>query len=184
MRLASRILFAWLASAAALPAADLLKREVFGSIGLGRIYDDEGSLGQGLNGGGGFGYRVRPRFGVEAEINAFRTRREFSPAYPPYRAGGVLLMGNGLLYFARGTVQPYVLFGAGLLHYRNLSDFSGTAGRSGNGLALNAGFGIRIFAAPRLSLRPEVRIYGGSAGGAAEAPISDLRLSIGVAYHW
>jgi hypothetical protein len=180
-----RILFLALAASAAASGADLLKREAFGTIGLGRIYDDEGSLGQGLNGGGGFGYRLSPRFGVEAGINAFRTSREFSSAYPAYRANGVLLSGSGLLYFGHGIAQPYLALGAGLLHYRNVSDFSGmTTGRSSNGLAVNAGFGLRIFATRQISIRPEVRIYGGRAGNAVPAPFADLRLSIGAGYHW
>jgi hypothetical protein len=185
MSFIARILFLALAASAAASGADFLKREVFGAVGLGRVYDDEGSLGRGINGGAGLGYRLSPRFGVEAEANFFGTSREFSPAYPPYRANGILLSAGGLLYFARQTAQPYLVFGAGLLHFRNVSDFSGTStGRSGNGLALNAGFGVRIFASSHFSIRPEVRVYHGRAGNAPEAPFSYLRLAVGAGYHW
>lgn len=181
MRLVVALLFA----AAAASGGELLKKEVFGAVGIGKTYDDEGSLGAGLNGGGGFGYRLSHRFGVEAEVNAFRTRREFSPVFPAYQAHGTHAMGNGLLYFNRGAAQAYLIFGAGVLHFRNQADFAGSsAGRSGNGFAANAGFGVRIFATQRVSLRPEFRVYAGGAGGAVEAPFGDMRLSLGIGYHW
>ena len=34
-----------------------LRNEVFGAVGVGATWHDEGSLGSGLTGGGGFGYR-------------------------------------------------------------------------------------------------------------------------------
>src|SRR5690242_328741 len=84
------------------------KREVFGTIGIGKTADDEGSLGSGVNGGGGFGYRLTRRFGVKAEVNAFRTRRDFSAGFQPFEATGVFAMGNGLLYLNRGRTQVYL----------------------------------------------------------------------------
>jgi hypothetical protein len=176
---------ALLLAAGCLTAADPPRRDVFGFVGYGKTYDDEGSLGAGLNGGGGFGYRLTRRFGVQGDVNLFRTRREFGAGYPDYTAHGALVMGNGLLHFSSSAVQPYLLFGAGLLNYTNDVDFGGApVNRSGTGFALDVGFGVKAFLRPNLSLRPEVRIYAGGAGSAVERPFSDLLFSIGVGYHW
>lgn len=174
-----------LAGAAPIWCQDFLKREVFGSIGIGKTYDDEGSLGQGLNGGGGFGYRLTHRFGVEAEVNAFRTRRDFSSAFAPFQASGALVLGNGLLYLNRGRGQVYLIGGAGLLHVRNRVRFGGVPlNRTDRGLAVGLGIGVKIFATKHFVLRPDARIYGGNSGSAVEAPFTDLRFSMGAGYCW
>jgi opacity protein-like surface antigen len=164
---------------------DLVRREVFGAIGIGKTYDDEGSLGSGLNAGGGFGYRLSQRFALEAEVNGFRTRRDFSSSFAPFQANGAHVMGSGLLYLSRGRAQAYLLLGAGLLHVHVKNGFGELpAGQSGNGFAVNLGGGLKIFMRPHFSLRPELRIYSGGAGGAVEPPFSDIRISLGVGYHW
>lgn len=158
---------------------------MFGAIGIGKTYDDEGSLGSGLNAGGGFGYRLSRRFGVEADVNGFRTRRDFSPSFSPFQANGVHVMGSGLLYLNRGRAQAYLLLGGGLQHVHVKSGFGGApTGRSANGFAVNLGGGLKIFVSPHVSLRPELRIYSGGSGKAVEPPFSDIRISLGVGYHW
>jgi opacity protein-like surface antigen len=174
-----------LAGSAPASGQDFLRKEVFGVIGVGKTYDDEGSLGKGINGGGGFGYRLSRRFGAELEVNAFKTRREFASVVPAYESNGVHIMANGLLYLNQGRTQGYLIFGAGLLHFRNTMGFAGVDfDRSGNGLAVGIGAGLKIFVKERLSLRPEFRIYGGAAGGAVEPPFTDMRASMGLGYHW
>ena len=180
-----KLLWMILALAASAFGQEYLKYEAFGTIGIGKTYDDEGSLGSGLNGSGGFGYRLARRFGVEAEVNAFRTTREFSSQFPPFRASGVHVTGSGLLYLNRGRAQAYLLLGAGLAHVRVKADFGGApATPSGDGLAVTFGFGVKAFITKNLSLRPEVRVYSADAGNAIEAPFADLRVSMGVGYHW
>ena len=184
-----RLLIAGLFAVSVLAAADTaegyLNRELFGTVGIGKAYDDEGSLGSGLNGGGGFGYRLSQRFGVEAEINAFRTVREFGPLFPPFRATGVHAMGYGLLYFNRGRAQAYLIFGAGLLHSSNPVGFAGArSDPSANGFAANLGAGIKIFVSEHVSLRPEFRIYAGDSRGVVEPPLGVMRFSMGIGYHW
>lgn len=175
----------YLAAPATASGEDFLKKEVFGAIGIGKTYDDEGSLGSGVNVGGGFGYRLWSRIGVEVEVNAFRTRREFSSAYPPFQASGAHVMGSGLLYLSRGRGQAYLLFGGGLLHTRLESGFGSVpVPRSANGFAVNLGGGMKIFVNPHVSLRPELRIYVGDSRGAVEPPFGDIRFSMGVGYHW
>ena len=102
-----------------LAAADLPKREVFGAIGLGKHYDDEGSLGSGLNGGGGLdtgcraGSEWKRRSTVSAPVASSvpRSRR--------FRRMGA--HGDGqrpATLNQSAAAQAYVLFGAGLLHAR------------------------------------------------------------------
>jgi len=162
--------------------------EMFGTVGVGKTYDDEGSLGSGFNGGGGIGYRMRPKFAVEFDFSAFRHERETSFGLLLFSGSGIFATGNALYYFGSGSgrVQPYVIGGAGILHKRNTSSFEGQPPLdiSGTGFALNIGTGAKIFLAPRFSLRPEFRIFSGKAGPAVEAPFSIIRAAVGAAYHW
>ena len=135
--------------------------------------------------GGGFGYRLSQRFAVEAEVNGFRTRRDFSSSFAPFQANGAHVMGSGLLYLSRGRAQAYLLLGGGLLHVHVKNGFGGVpAGKSANGFAVNFGGGLKIYVSPHVSLRPELRIYSGASREAVEPPFSDIRISLGVGYHW
>jgi hypothetical protein len=161
------------------------KQEGFGFIGIGKNYDDEGSIGKGLSTGGGWGYRLSSRFGMEGELNWFRNKREFGSMYPPFQGDGMFLMGSGLWYFTQGRVEGYLIGGAGLAHYRTKVDFSGNeVHRSGNGFAANFGSGVKVHITERIYLRPELRILMGNAGSAIEAPLRHLRLSVGMGYRW
>ena len=162
-----------------------LRNEVFGAVGVGATWHDEGSLGSGLTGGGGFGYRLSRRFGLEAEVNAFRTTRDYSPLYPPFQASGVHAMGNGLLYLNRGRAETYLICGAGLMHVSDSTGFAGSQPvSSADGFAASLGAGIKIFVSEHLSLRPEFRIYAGDSRGVVEPPLGVLRFSMGIGYHW
>jgi hypothetical protein len=159
---------------------------VFGQIGGAKVYDDEGSLGSGLYGGGGFGYRLHRRFSVEAEISRFEHEREIGGGAFRFAGAGTFAAGNLLLHLKTGSVQPYVLAGAGLLHYRNSSTLSGLPANSSTRFAGTAGFGVLGFLTPRVSVRPEVRVSigGATSWAGVEPPVSVLRYSIGIGYHW
>jgi len=179
------VILGWLtAGVGSASGQEFLKREVFGNIGVGKTYDDEGSLGKGINGGGGFGYRLTHRFGVEAEINGFQTKRVFSPDFAPFRASGAFVLGNGLWYLNRGRAQIFLIGGVGMLHVQNRVSFAGSVDRSDNGVAMAFGAGVKIFVRPHILLRPEFRIYGGDSGQAVETPFTDMRFSMGVGYTW
>jgi hypothetical protein len=168
------LLFLLLLAVASMCGQDTPKREVFGVTGIGKTYDDEGSLGKGLHGGGGFGYRFTRRFGAEIEATAFRTRREFPTQV--FEASGAMLLGNGLLHLTGGRVQWYLLGGAGLLYVRNnLTD---------HGLVLALGTGVKIYPTRRFVLRPEVRLFAGNSGRAVEAPFTGVRVSMGAGFCW
>lgn len=161
------------------------RREVFGTIGIAKTYDDEGSLGKGLHGGGGFGYRFTERLGAEVEITGFRTRRELSFTPAAFKASGAMVLGNGLLYLIRGRGEWYLIGGAGMLHIRNEVGFAGTpVNVAANGPAIDLGTGIKIHATRHLVLRPEVRLFMGNSEGAVEAPFAGLRVSMAAGFCW
>jgi hypothetical protein len=180
-----RILSLIAATAAAILGQDHAKRELFGTIGIAKTYDDEGSLGTGLHGGGGFGYRFTRRLGAEVEVTGFRTRREFGSAYPAFQASGAMVLGNGLLYLSRGRAEWYLTGGAGMLHIRNHIGFSGVpVNLADDGLAVDLGTGIKIHASSHFVLRPEVRLFAGNGGRAVEAPFSGVRVSMTAGFCW
>jgi hypothetical protein len=163
------------------------RSEVFGSIGYASVADDEGSLGGGISGGVGAGFRLTPRFGVEFDFDTLRNRRTTSGGSLEFAGHGYVASGSGVLYFRRGRVQPYLALGAGVLHYTSENGFSGTPAvkRSGTGAAAIAGLGALFFVSPHVSLRPDLRMIAGSAGGiqVIEGPVM-LRISFGLGYHW
>jgi len=178
---------AFLAVAAPLAAQNYTRRaEVYGQIGAGVTYDDEGSIGNGIAGGGGIGVRFLRRLGAEFDVNAFRHERNFS--FGRLTGSGQFFTGNLVFHFTTGRVQPYILAGAGGLHSRLETPFSGTpVFRETTTFAGDVGAGLKIFANERWSIRPEVRIYaGGNTPNfqSSDALVSHVRVSIGVGYHW
>jgi opacity protein-like surface antigen len=172
----------------ALCAQDYTKKgELYGQIGLGVTYDDEGRIGNGFAAGGGVGYRFTPRLGAEFDINAFRHERNVAAGQILFRGAGQFFTGNLVFHFKTGRVQPYVLAGAGGLLYDNQS-FLGPAKppQTRFGFAGDFGSGVKFFVNEHWSIRPEVRYYTGANPrfGAIEGPVSNLRVSVGVGYHW
>jgi opacity protein-like surface antigen len=164
----------------ALPMAAQQRRvDVFGLVGVGATYDDEGSLGKGVSGAGGIGYRLTKRFGVEGEVNAFQSKREFGSIVPPFQHSGAHVMGNALLHFGPQRAPFYLLGGVGLAHVKNK-----TTDRSDDAFNLGFGFGFKFYATDRVYIRPDFRIFAGSTNQAAESPFSMLRVAIGVGYSW
>lgn len=151
------------------------RTDVFGVIAHGRLYDDEGKLGSGLSGGGGVGYRLRKRLGVEGEVTGFRSERDFGAGREPFRNSGVFVMGNALAHFGPPRAQFYLLGGAGVANVRNRN-----SGVSESGFAINCGAGFKFFASEHIYVRPDFRIYGKSGG----ALYTLMRIGIGVGYSW
>ena len=162
-----------------LAAQQIPRTEVFGLIGLGKVYDDEGSLGSGPSGGGGIGYRLRKRLGVEGEVNFVRSSRDFGGGAPSFRHNGFHLMGNALAHFGPPRAQFYLLGGAGLAHVRNVQ-----ADISESKFGINFGLGMKIYASEHIYIRPDLRIFGSGGGQALESPFTVIRIGIGVGYSW
>lgn len=162
-----------------LSAQQIPRADVFGTIGIGKVYDDEGSLGSGLAGGGGVGYRLRKRLGVEAEVNAFRSERDFGQVVAPFRFSGFQVMGNALAHFGPRRAQFYLLGGAGVMGVRNRNrDVSDTK------FGIGFGVGMKIFASEHIYIRPDLRIFGRGGSNLVGDPITVLRIGIGAGYSW
>lgn len=161
--------------------------EVFGHLGGGKTYDDEGSLGNGFDIGGGVGFRLTPKFGVEGQVNRIAYKRDFSSGVR-FAGTAVFTTANVLYHFSRSQAQPYVVGGVGFVHHENRSRFpedSFLPKRTSNGFAKNFGAGVKIFLSKNFSLRPEFRVFlGDTAGSNVEPPFSVGRASVAVSYHW
>jgi hypothetical protein len=162
------------------------KYSVFGQGGVARIFDDEGSLGSGYYFGGGLGYRFHRRLGAEFDVFRFRHERDVAGGRLQFAGTGTYVTGNVLFYLSQAAVQPYLLGGIGGFRYTNRSNPQTTPETSSTRLAGSAGFGLQAFVTSRVALRPEVRLMIGGArmAGGVEPPISALRFSMGVGYHW
>jgi len=161
------------------------RAEVYGLIGAGVTYDDEGSIGNGIAGGGGIGYRFTKRLGAEFDFNAFHHQRNFSLGR--LTGSGQFYTGNLIFHFTTGRAQPFILVGAGGLHSRLESPFSGIlVARESSEFAGDFGAGVKIFVGERWSIRPEARVYAAATTTfpSAESLVSHVRVSIGVGYHW
>lgn len=182
------IVFALLSLAPVAFAQDYSSRgEIFGSIGGGKASDDEGSIGSGFDFGGGIGYRVTPRFGIEGQVNRFAYKRELS-AGRRFEGSAIFTTANLVYHFATGRAQPYVFGGVGFVHHENRSqlDLATFVGdRQADALAGNFGAGAKIFLSKHISVRPEFRVFVGDAkGSGVEPPFSVVRGSVGISYHW
>src|SRR5215211_3225360 len=104
-----RLIICLLAFAPAVFAQDFTpKGEVFGNVGAGKAYDDEGGIGNGLDFGGGIGYRITPKFGVEGYVNSIRHKREFGNGVV-FEGTGTFVSANAIYHFSTAKVQPYVI---------------------------------------------------------------------------
>jgi opacity protein-like surface antigen len=161
--------------------------EIFGSVGGGKAYDDEGSIGKGVDFGGGIGYRLTPRFGIEGQVNRISYNRDL-PLSARFEGTAVFTTANVLYHFTTSKAQPYVIGGLGFVHHENRARFaeeSTTFIRSTNGIATNFGAGVKIFLSKKFSLRPEFRVFiADTKGSGVEPPFSVWRGSIGFSYHW
>ncbi len=136
----------------------LYKGRVYGGVGGGRFYDDEGSLGRGLTYRTGVEWRPLNCMGLEAELLGIHHTR--SDAFQ-VRGNARALSANAVYYFSRSKAQPYVLGGFGLLKVDYRYSWPGTANgefqKSKTEPALNFGVGVRLFISRRWSLDPQFR---------------------------
>lgn len=159
------------------------RAEVFGSLGGGKAYEDEGLRGNGLTIGGGVGYRLTPRVGIEAQVNGMHYRRDFRSGVR-FEGTVVLTTANLLYHFSTSRVQPYVFGGIGHSYDRRNSQFPGAPflpQQTANGYAINFGVGVKIFLNKKYSLRPEWAFGGGTS---FEQSIALGRASLAFTYHW
>lgn len=156
------------------------KAELYGGIGYGKFYDDEGSLGRGPIYRAGVGVRVASRLALRAEaLGIHHTRGD----YFHVTGNSLFVFGNAVYFFPRSRVQPYLLAGIGGHRADYRYSWPGTSNGeyriSKSGLAVDFGAGVKLFLSPRWSLDPELRI-------ACSRSYYSLfnYLSANLAYHW
>ena len=147
--------------------------EVFGIGALSQLWDDEGSLGRGGVFGGGVGYRLSDRIGVEVQVLRQSHERKFDSAVV-FQATSTLLSGRLLYHFRDGRVRPYLGGSLGAFQYDRNSEFPvfqpGPGGfpiqvgaerfhSSGRELTCGAAFGVTVLSGERLFIRPEVVLH-------------------------
>jgi opacity protein-like surface antigen len=84
---------------------------IYGSIGGGKTWDDEGSIGNGLSAGGGVEWRFRPKWSVGGDVERVGHERDT----PGLKWSGrtVFASANAAYHFAAQGVSPYVGGGFG-----------------------------------------------------------------------
>lgn len=164
--------------------------EVFGTVGYGRTWDDEGDIGRGINLGGGLGVRATPKLGFEGSVNRVRHSRTFDFSGVTFKGTGTFVSANALYHFTESGVQPFVTGGVGVVHRTDSSSAIGLEpprpSISASGFAYNFGVGMKIFANKHISVRPEFKIFFGdlSDQDLIDPVFRVVQGSIGISYHW
>ncbi len=181
--------------------AQVLTREVFATIGQGRLFRiDDNPFGSGPNLGAGIGLTHRRGLGIDFELN--RTLGLSARTVPcgivnlpcegTARQGvtsATILSGNVRYEFTRARVRPYVTGGLGAFLSRGYSPAIYVSEQravfseelwNDTGLAFNFGAGLRIRLSRSLALRPELRLY--SASALSRANLSLFRPSLVLAW--
>jgi opacity protein-like surface antigen len=175
-------------------------KEVFGSVAQGHLFRfDDQTFGNNLNIGAGFGVRWS-KLGMEFDVH-----RQLGLTPQLARCGvasctgeareGVLsstIASANLFYqFGEAPIRPYVIGGLGAFRSRTVSSVLTIRGTSGTfsefessdtSLAVSFGAGLRIAVGRSFSIRPEIRLYDGTALGSENLTL--IRTSIGAAYQW
>ena len=155
------------------------KTEVFGIVGGAAIHDDETYLGSGLNLGGGVGFRLSRRFGLNVEAYYNNSSRNFPDAR--LESNATTLAADLHIYFPIRKVEPYVLVGTGLTRFHQSGNFIDADFEStDSGYTLQWGGGARIFVTRQLSVGPEFKWV--SSSGISFA--NQLRGTVSIGYHW
>ena len=184
--------------------------EVFVMTGSGHVFRRRGGEDS-VSIGAGIGIRLSSRFNVELEYNQLPnlSPKPISCGGIGNLVGGIFVplpcVGTGrngpdrfslasanLLYsFSDSRIQPYVAGGAGVDWSRSFSSISRPQGNEviitetfskDSGFVWNMGAGIRIYATPRVSIRPDVRYY--NAVLMSSHNLAVVRLGVGLGVHW
>jgi hypothetical protein len=160
--------------------------EVFGGVGWGKAWDDEGSIGAGIAVNGGAGFNLLSRLALEFEITTMKNKRESDVGFQA--DGQTTSIGPNLVYhFSSGRTRPFILGGIHFFHHRGTAGFAPLPpDESVNDVAIRIGGGVKAFVSERVFLRPEFICVTGGEGRArgVEFPISAPRFSVGIGYQW
>jgi hypothetical protein len=165
--------------------------ELFGVLAAGWLTDDEGSLGRGLDIGGGGAYRWRGPMAAEVQLGRLSTERRFESGVE-FDARLLQLSGRLLYHFSAGRTEPYVGGALGLTRFERTSVFpvqvpgpdgrpvrlgSEAFRRNGNEFTWGGVAGLRVPAGRRVQVRPEIAVL-------ITRPSNFVAVSAGVKIGW
>jgi opacity protein-like surface antigen len=164
----------------ALAAENQYKVELFGSVGVSGIHDDESYLGSGMNFAGGVDFRLSHRMGLELEVDHARFSRDFASGVR-FEGNATVYGGNLQFYFPRSNFEPYLFGGAAVTHFDQTGTFpEGDVFESTQDtFTIQFGGGVRFFIMQRISLRPEFRWSWNEISF-----VNQLRGSLAIGYSW
>ena len=184
------------------PFTDHGRGELFANLASAHIFRAEDrSFGNPVAIGGGVRLPIARRLGIEVEVN-----RALGLQAAPARCGilggcegtaregvldATLASANVYVRFPHGRVEPFLIGGVGGLWTTSVN--SVTRMRDGvgvmseleqrdAGLAIGFGGGVDVRLTPRLSVRPEIRIYDSTAMSRTNLAI--IRTAVGMGYRW
>jgi hypothetical protein len=145
------------------PPAPPAPVSIYASIGAGKTWDDEGSIGNGLAAGGGVAWRFRPKWSVGGDIERVGHERDT----PGLKWSGhtVFASANVTYHFAARGVSPYVGGGfGGAFHDGEVLDRLMLPGSGGPLRTVSSSstmeygvVGVEIPVGTRLVVSPDVR---------------------------
>jgi len=188
--LAALVLAGVSAPAAAQPAPDRLF--VFGSLGIGEVVDDEGSIGTGIDLGGGAGAWLGRSLALDLAIE--RMGHERQTAFLGWEGHALRVMGRARYHFRApaSRTRPFVGGGLGVMRSsgtvteRHVDTFAPGPGPrrdwDSTGLAWEGGGGVEVTVGSAF-VRPEAywttgQLDRGSRVGVPEPPYVILRVGV------
>src|SRR5262249_52087102 len=88
-----------------------------GRVAYAKTWAEEGSMGRGLSVGGDVSFRVTPRIGLGVRIERTHNFRDAADGAFIVDGDSTLVSGEARFRFGRGTIQPILHAGYGLLSY-------------------------------------------------------------------
>ena len=131
---------------------------IYGSIGGGKTWDDEGSIGQGMSAGGGVEWRFRPKWSVGADVERLDHDRETAGLNA---SGHTVFASANIAYrFVAHGVTPYVGGGFGAAFHKGETHFGAGAPtpHSSTSPMEYGTVGVEIPIGDRFAVSPEFRI--------------------------
>src|SRR5687768_8161141 len=148
-----------LSPAVALAQPQESRTTVTALTGVGKTFDDEGSLGNGWIVGGSLERVVFGTTRAEVSLEHFSHHRD-SEYFGS--SGGTTVVGATLVHrFGRRQAQPYLFAGLTVGRHSGTNRFSsGTTDISSTNHGLRFGFGIAVRVGERFEVSPELRMNG------------------------
>ena len=136
---------------------------VTATLGHGKTWDDEGSIGSGLSAGGSVEWRFHPRLSAAFRVERLGHERHTSGDFLVFTGRTIFATGEIKYRFTSAGVAPYVAGGYGAVVYSGTltSNFGppGTIRRSSQSGTFVGGGGIEIPLGTRFVIAPEVRLF-------------------------